>query len=115
MWKTIGQSEAITSLQKSIQHGNLAHAYLLVGPAHVGKTTLALDIAQALNCDDLNPPCDKCESCCRVSSGNHADITIVDFNYNINSTEARSRIKIGIDDIKDIERQANLSAYEGNC
>jgi DNA polymerase-3 subunit delta' len=115
MWKTIGQPEVITSLQKAIQQGNLAHAYILIGPEHVGKTTLAIDIARALNCDNCDPPCDKCESCRRVSGGNHTDITIVDLNYNTNSTESRSRTKIGIDDVKDIERQANLSPYEGKC
>ena len=29
----------------------MAHAYLVIGPAHVGKMTLALNLAQALNCD----------------------------------------------------------------
>jgi len=37
------------------------------------------------------------------------------FDYNINASEEKSRTKIGIDDIKDIERQANLSPYEGKC
>jgi DNA polymerase III gamma/tau subunit len=29
----------------------MAHAYLFVGPAHIGKMTLALELASALNCD----------------------------------------------------------------
>ena len=115
MWQTIGQDEAVASLQKAIQQGNLAHAYLLVGPEHVGKTTLAIDIARALNCQNNDPPCNECESCRRILNNNHTDITIVDLNYSTNSSEEKSRTKISIDDIKEIERQANLSPYGGKC
>ncbi len=115
MWQTIGQPVATASLQKSIRQGNLGHAYLFIGPAHVGKTTLAIDVARALNCPGSDPPCGECESCRRILNGNHPDVTIIDLNYKTNSSETKSRTKIGIDDIKDMERQASLSPYEGKC
>jgi DNA polymerase III delta' subunit len=53
------------------------HALLLAGPAGVGKTTLALDIAAGLLC--LNPdreirPCRSCRACRALEHGNHPDL-----------------------------------------
>ena len=53
------------------------HAILVSGPASVGKTTLALDLAAALLCDAGDPesrPCRSCAACRRVASGNHPDV-----------------------------------------
>jgi DNA polymerase-3 subunit delta' len=57
--------------------GTMPHALLLAGPASVGKTTLALDIAAALLCADPSPanrPCRACRSCHLVDAGNHPDL-----------------------------------------
>ena len=48
MWQVAGQDRAVSLLQTSLEKGTLAHAYLLVGPPHVGKMTLALNLAQAV-------------------------------------------------------------------
>jgi DNA polymerase III delta' subunit len=53
------------------------HALLLAGPAGVGKTTLALDIAAGLLC--VNPdreirPCRSCRACRALEHGNHPDL-----------------------------------------
>ena len=45
MWRVVGQNRAVSLLQHSLEAGTLAHAYLLIGPAHVGKMTLALNLA----------------------------------------------------------------------
>ena len=66
MWRTIGQSKALAFFENSFKSGNLARAYLLVGPPHVGKTTLAIDVAQALNCQEITPPCGECHSCRKI-------------------------------------------------
>ncbi len=113
MWRTTGQPEVLSLLKNCLQTGNLAHAYLFVGPPHVGKTTLALDLAQALNCQGIEPPCGECQSCRRILSGKHADVTIIELNSSSNTAETKPRVKIGIDGIKELERQANLSPYEG--
>jgi DNA polymerase-3 subunit delta' len=62
MWQVIGQTRAVSLLQRSLEVDSLAHAYLFVGPAHVGKMTLALNLAQALNCEAVEPPCGQCLS-----------------------------------------------------
>jgi len=40
MWQVIGQSRAVSLLQHSLERGTLAHAYLVIGPPHVGKASL---------------------------------------------------------------------------
>jgi len=116
MWRTIGQSNALALLENGIQTGNLAHAYLLVGPNHVGKTTLALDLAQALNCEGKNPPCSECQSCLRIASGKHVDITIIGLNHSSNKkaqAETRTQTEISIDEIRGLQRNASLPPFEG--
>jgi DNA polymerase III delta' subunit len=57
--------------------GGAPHAVLLVGPAGVGKTTLALDLAAGLSCTADDPaarPCGACRACRMVRAGDHADV-----------------------------------------
>ena len=51
LWKDIvGHDWAVSNLSSAIKHNRLVHAYLISGPTQVGKSTLALTFAQALNC-----------------------------------------------------------------
>ena len=45
-WEIIGQERAVDALTRALSGGTAAHAYLFVGPASVGKATLALRLAQ---------------------------------------------------------------------
>jgi DNA polymerase-3 subunit delta' len=57
--------------------GQAPHSVLLVGPGSVGKTTLALDLAAGLLCNNPDPaarPCRACRGCRQVASGNHPDL-----------------------------------------
>jgi DNA polymerase-3 subunit delta' len=106
MWQVIGQDKILALLDYNLKTNAIAHAYLLVGPRHVGKGTLAINLAQALNCDGPEPPCGQCRSCQRIMSGKHADVTPISLD---------SRTEIGIDDIRGLQRLANLPPYEGKC
>ena len=66
MWKVIGQERAVSLLSHGLANNSLAHAYLFVGPEHVGKMTLALDLAKALNCEAGERPCQVCASCKKI-------------------------------------------------
>jgi DNA polymerase-3 subunit delta' len=106
MWQVIGQDKILSLLDYSLKTNTIAHAYLLVGPRHVGKGTLACNLAQALNCDGPELPCGQCHSCQRILEGKHADVVPIGLD---------SRTEIGIDDIRGLQRLANLPPYEGKC
>jgi len=106
MWQLIGQDKILSLLDYSIKTNTIAHAYLIIGPRHVGKRTLATNLAQALNCDSSEPPCGQCRSCQRILEGKHADVVSIGLD---------SRTEIGIDDIRGLQRLASLPPYEGKC
>ena len=113
MWQVVGQDRAISLLQRSLEKEALAHAYLLVGPPHVGKMTLALDLAKAINCDAAEPPCGECTACRRIASGKHADVQIIGLAGDGDSAEARSQTEISIDQIRQMQHSACLPPFEG--
>lgn len=110
MWQVIGQTRAVSLLQHSLESGMLAHAYLLVGPPHVGKMTLALNLAQALNCEAAERPCGECPSCRKIDSAGHADVQVIGLAQNGDSAEAKL---IGIDQIRQMQHSACLPPFEG--
>ena len=60
--------------------GGAPGAVLLVGPAGIGKTTLALDLAAGLLCTHDDPaarPCGRCRSCRLVAHGAHPDLHLL--------------------------------------
>jgi DNA polymerase-3 subunit delta' len=115
MWRIIGQPNALALFENSLQTGNLSHAYLFLGPRHVGKTTLAIDLAQALNCSNAEPPCGECQSCRRIKDNKHADIIILGINQNYlkNPAESSSHTEIGIKEIQELQKRASLPPFEG--
>jgi DNA polymerase-3 subunit delta' len=110
MWQVIGQNRVVSLLQNGLNRGKLAHAYLLVGPAHVGKMTLAVNLAQALNCEADDRPCLGCVACQKIASGNHADVQVIGLSQN---SDAAGTKLIGIDQIKQLQHTANLPPFEG--
>ncbi|MBI2848033.1 MAG: DNA polymerase III subunit delta' [Chloroflexi bacterium] len=111
MWNIVGQTRAVSLLQRSLEKGSLSHAYLFVGPAHVGKMTLALNLAQALNCEASAKPCGECASCQRIAAGIHPDVQTIGLSPKGGSTE--SQTEISIDQIRQIQHSASLPPFEG--
>ena len=64
----LGNARAVAILKRAIEQDRLPHAMIFSGPAGVGKCTLALLIAQYLNC--LSPradgACGECAVCQRI-------------------------------------------------
>lgn len=75
-WSIIGHEKQLVQLEKDIESGNLAHAYLLAGPNSVGKNTVAKKLAGILQCE--NDFCHECNVCLQVKKGCHIDT--VEFN-----------------------------------
>ena len=113
MWQVVGQNKAVSLLQYGLEKGTLAHAYLLLGPPHVGKMTLALNLAQALNCEATERPCGECASCQKIALAKHADVQIIGLTSNGNSTESKPRVEISIDQIREMQHAASLPPFEG--
>jgi len=113
VWQVVGQTRAISLLQRSLEREVVAHAYLLVGPPQVGKMTLALDLAKALNCEAAEPPCGECVSCQRIASGKHADVQIIGVIRNGDSVETKPQIEISIDQVRQMQHSASLPPFEG--
>jgi DNA polymerase-3 subunit delta' len=104
-WQIIGHDWAVTFLQQSLATGRVAHAYLFTGPPQVGKRTLALGLAQALNCTGSQPPCGQCRSCQKLEKATHPDVCVIE------GEGAGGSIKI--DQVRAVKREAMLSPYEG--
>ena len=113
MWPVVGHEPALARIKRSLEKGNLGHAYLISGPSHVGKMTLALSLAQALNCRALDSPCGICSQCLRIAALSHTDVQVVTLGSSTSEDE-RSRSEIGITQIRnDIQHWASLPPFEG--
>src|SRR5208282_2843992 len=76
-----GEEQGVELLQRSLERGRLAHAYLFTGRQLDRLEGLARTLAKTLNC--LHPVkrggvavdcCDRCLNCQKVEHGNHADV-----------------------------------------
>ena len=110
-WGMIGQDRAVTALQHAVAGGTATHSYLFVGPARVGKATLARRLAQALNCIGDKPPCQACQPCQRIEGGIHADIQVV--TVEASEDEGPQHKDVGVDQIRQVERTIALNPFEG--
>lgn len=124
MWSTVGQNHLLRQLDASLNSGRLAHAYLLSGPPRVGKMTLALDLAAAVNCavgsgkqagslfaeSNGEPgPCGNCEPCDRIRRGVFADLKIVSVGG-----DPRVATRISIDQVREVESFLAVTPVEGS-
>jgi len=88
-----------------IARNEVLGSYIFTGPKGVGKKTLAMEYAKALNCEKRGlDSCEECASCRKVNSLNHPDVTIIGRD--------RDSSFIKIDKIRDVIYQAGLKPYE---
>ena len=74
--RTRGHPAALAAISAMLRRGSPG-AVLLVGPAGIGKTTLALDLAAGLLCTAADPadrPDGTCRACRLVQHGTHPDV-----------------------------------------
>lgn len=81
-WSIYGHETAVGLLQKAVSpEFGPRHAYLFLGPKHVGKRTVAQTFARALLCTNSGTdsgtsndvPCGACRPCKLMDSGNYPD------------------------------------------
>jgi DNA polymerase-3 subunit delta' len=75
-----GQAAAVEQLKRAWQNHRLPHALLFTGPDGVGKRTVALALAQALNCKSpsLDDACGECLACRKTAQGIHPDVRVLE-------------------------------------
>jgi DNA polymerase-3 subunit delta' len=108
-WEMIGQEWAVEMLQQHIRSGQVRHAYLLCGPQSVGRRTLALRFAQALNCPqplEAGLPCGTCRTCRQIEAMQQADLHVV-------QAEIEGGV-LKVENIRDLQHALTLTPYESN-
>jgi DNA polymerase III subunit delta' len=101
-WNIVGHEWAVQMLTRAAA-GRPAHAYLFTGPAQIGKRTLALEFARALNCTGANPPCGQCRNCTQIAAGQHPDVRIIQ--------RAPDKSEIVVEQLRDVQNELTLRPY----
>jgi DNA polymerase-3 subunit delta' len=117
----MGQQQALAQLEHGLETGRLAHAYLITGPRGVGRRTLALQLAQALNCEAEPPsgrPCGACRACRLIERGVHPDVRMVKRAPERKSILLRAPSPPGpprpyLDNVETIQADAQLRPADG--
>jgi DNA polymerase-3 subunit delta' len=116
MWQVAGHNWVLDTLSASLAAGKVSHAYLFSGPPSIGKHTLAVCLAQAVNCLSEDRPCNQCESCRRIREGLHPDVHLVDLHYQalLLEKDDDEQKELRIDTIRSVSQQASLKPFEGS-
>jgi len=106
-WKMIGHEWAVQLLKRHIVQQSHRQAYLITGPESVGRRTLALHFAQALNCPqplESGDPCFTCSTCLQIEAMVHPDLTV---------TQAETvGAQLKVDQIRELQHGLALAPYD---
>jgi DNA polymerase-3 subunit delta' len=117
MWSIVGHAPALEVLDRALTHSRPAHAYLFCGPEGVGKRTVALEFAAALNCTSTgDKPCGECRACADTLAGRHPDVEVVGPGGLCDEPEHKDHADsrdLRICQIRRLERILSLTPYAG--
>lgn len=93
---------------RTIDKGQLSHAYLFEGAKGIGKSEMAKEIAKILNCTNRTVgegACQVCEHCLRIEHGNFPDYIVVE----------PEGTTIKVDQIRSLKSQLTKTAMESSA
>lgn len=106
MRDVIGQRTLLERLGARAVRGEVAHAYGMFGARALGKRTVALRLAQTLNCAAaVAGGCGTCLACRKIERGTHPDVRLV--------TRATGNKDIAIEQIREMQADLALRPLEG--
>jgi DNA polymerase III, gamma/tau subunits len=93
-----GNQKVVERMTRSIVNRSISHAYLLEGDHSIDKLGLAENFVKAILCGEGNgDSCDCCQTCLKISHGNHEDVIYLAAEGNSIKDEAveelQSRLK----------------------
>lgn len=105
----VGHGWVVKILRRHIGAGEMRQAYLLVGPAEIGKRTVALAFSSAVLCPkrtQLGEACGECDACRTAADESHPDLHVIGVEEGASS--------ISIDQIRRLQGQIALSPYQAD-
>src|SRR5260370_42156171 len=120
----VGQDRAVRLLRSALVRAQLHHAYLLAGPAGVGKELLARTFALAANCEKEPVearPCGECANCKAILRGNFPDVMWVMPQAELIARGLLSKAdvenapskEIRVDEVRALSKRLSLAALRG--
>ncbi|RJQ37778.1 hypothetical protein C4552_00065 [Candidatus Parcubacteria bacterium] len=110
----IGHERPLAYLRAVATRGELAHAYLFVGPAGVGKRAVAEALARELLCSAKRHDfggCGACADCALMANRAHPDVVTLSPAERL-LTDADKK-DIGIEDVHELTRRLAATAWRG--
>jgi DNA polymerase-3 subunit delta' len=106
-WGLLGHEWAVDMLHHHLKRDGLRHAYLFAGSPGLGRRTLALRLAQALNCEKpIAPgePCRACRDCRQIEAMQHPDLAVI-------QAESEGGI-LKVDQVREVQHALSLKPYQ---
>lgn len=113
----ISHSSVVDYLTRAWAKGTLSHGYLFYGPRHVGKTTVATELAKTLICERqesfggclLAETGGRCAACRRMSGAGDPRFIKLELGQPLLLSE-KDKTEIGIKEIREVRRRLSLRA-----
>jgi DNA polymerase-3 subunit delta' len=112
-WNMLGHEWAVDMLHQHAARGEARHAYLFCGPPGLGRRTLALRFAQALNCTKpiaAGIPCGTCRDCKQIEAMQHPDMNVIQAQDADGLPKEGGTLKV--DQVREVQHSLSLKPYQ---